>query len=189
MRILVHEFVSGGGLAGRDVPASLGREGLAMLTALVADLAAIRRHQIVTTVDPRFPLPTPPGVEVVTLSPGSDGSVTLDALIASADAVWLVAPETDRCLERLAARVERKGRTLLGSGATAIRRASDKARLPRRLARHRRPTSEDARPPAWCGLGESCSRGRLSADRQARTRSGLRRRVPGAQPTRVARCP
>jgi predicted ATP-grasp superfamily ATP-dependent carboligase len=136
MRILVHEFVSGGGLAGRDVAASLAREGLAMLTALIADLTAIHRHQIVTTVDPRFALPTPPGVEVVTLSPGSEGSATLDALIASADAVWLVAPETNRCLERLAVRVERRGRILLGSGATAIRRASDKARLPRRLARH-----------------------------------------------------
>ena len=136
MRILVHEFVSGGGLAGRDVAASLAREGLAMLTALIADLTAIHRHQIVTTVDPRFALPTPPGVEVVTLSPGSEGSATLDALIASADAVWLVAPETNRYLERLASRVERRGRTLLGSGAMAIRRASDKARLPRRLARY-----------------------------------------------------
>ena len=47
-----------------------------------------------------------------------------------------MAPETDRCLERLAARVERKGTALLGSGAAAIRRASDKAGLPRRLARH-----------------------------------------------------
>ena len=54
MRILVHEFASGGGLAGRDVPASLGREGSAMLTALVADLAAIGCHEIVTTADPRF---------------------------------------------------------------------------------------------------------------------------------------
>ena len=56
------------GSRGETFPASLAREGLAMLTALIADLAAIRRHQIVTTVDPRFPLPTPPGVEVVTLS-------------------------------------------------------------------------------------------------------------------------
>ena len=67
MRILVHEFVSGGGFAGQDVPASLAREGAAMRTALVADLAAIGGHQIVTTADPRFPLEAPPGVEVVTL--------------------------------------------------------------------------------------------------------------------------
>jgi tyramine---L-glutamate ligase len=153
MRILVHEFVTGGGLAGRDVPASLAREGLAMLTALIADLTAIHRHQIVTTVDPRFALPTPPGVEVVTLSPGVEGSATLDALIASADAVWLIAPETDRCLERLALRVERRGRTLLGSCAIAIRRASDKARLPRRLARHGipHPNTRVLRPGANWG--------------------------------------
>jgi predicted ATP-grasp superfamily ATP-dependent carboligase len=104
-----------------------------MLTALVADLAALRQHAIVTTVDPRFPLTAPPGVEVVTLLPGK--KTLLDALISSVDAVWLIAPESGRCLERLAARAERKGKALLGSGAAAIRRASDKAGLPRRLAR------------------------------------------------------
>jgi predicted ATP-grasp superfamily ATP-dependent carboligase len=134
MRILMHEFVSGGGLAGQNVPASLAREGAAMRSALVSDLAAIGRHQIVTTADPRFPLEPPAGVEVVTM-PRRSGAV-LDALIISADAVWLVAPETNRCLERLAARIERHGTTLLGSGAAAIRRASDKAALPKRLARH-----------------------------------------------------
>ena len=116
-----------------------------MRDALVADLAAIRRHRIVTTVDPRFPLKAPPGVEVVTLPPGGDA--LLDGLMASADAVWLVAPETDGCLERLAARVEKKGTTLLGPGAAAIRRASDKAGLPRRLARHGVAHPADARPP------------------------------------------
>lgn len=134
MRILVHEFASGGGFAGRPVPASLGREGAAMRAALVADLAAIGRHRIVTTVDLRFSLRAPAGVEVVTLPPGS--AAQLDDLIASADAVWLVAPETNDCLERLAAQAEQKGRALLGPGAAAIRRASDKAGLPRRLARH-----------------------------------------------------
>jgi tyramine---L-glutamate ligase len=134
MRILVHEFASGGGLTGRRVPASLGREGAAMRDALIADLAAMRRHRIVATVDPRFPLRAPPGVEVVTLPPGS--APLLDRLMASADAVWLVAPETGGCLERLAARALHMGTTLLGSGPAAIRRASDKASLPRRLALH-----------------------------------------------------
>jgi predicted ATP-grasp superfamily ATP-dependent carboligase len=133
MRILVHEFVSGGGLTGRRVPPSLAREGAAMLTALVGDLAALRRHEIVTTRDPRFPLSSPRGVEVVALVPGRRNAL-LDTLIASADAVWLVAPETGECLARLAARVEQAGRMLIGSGAAAIRRASNKAALPRRLA-------------------------------------------------------
>ena len=138
MRILVHEFFSGGGLAGRDLPVSLAREGSAMLVALLSDLAVIGGHQLVTTVDPRVMLAIPPGVEAVTLSPARNTTATyLDHLIASADAVWLIAPETGRMLERLAARVERKGRILLGSGAAAIRRASDKAGLPRMLARLR----------------------------------------------------
>jgi predicted ATP-grasp superfamily ATP-dependent carboligase len=136
VRILVHEFVSGGGLAGQDVPASLAREGSAMLRALVADLTAIDGHQIVTTVDSRFPLAAP-GVEVVPLPPAQKArSTLLNALISSADAVWLVAPETNRCLERLTARAERKGVALLGSGSSTIRRASDKAALPGILRKH-----------------------------------------------------
>ena len=133
MRIFVYEFVTGGGFSGRPVPASLAREGLAIRTALLEDLAALRRHEIVTTTDVRFARPAPARVEVVTLSLGD--TTTFDQLLISADAVWLVAPETDRCLERLAARVERKGKILLGSGAAVVRKASDKAGLPRRLAR------------------------------------------------------
>jgi predicted ATP-grasp superfamily ATP-dependent carboligase len=48
--------------------------------------------------------------------------------------VWLIAPETGRCLERLAARVERYEKMLFGAGAAAVRMAADKSRLPRQLA-------------------------------------------------------
>ena len=150
MRILVHEFVSGGGLAGQPVPVSIAREGSAMLAALVADLAAVGHHQIVTTTDPRFPFVAPPNVEVVALSPGR--TMLLDTLIASVDAVWLVAPETGRCLERLAAKAERAGKVLVGPGAAAIRRASDKARLPRRLAAHGLPHPKTR--VLWPGVNE-----------------------------------
>jgi len=135
LRILVYEFASGGGLGRRNVPASLAREGSAMRAALVADLYAIGRHEIVTTADAGVGHDLPRGVDVVALPAGDRARErTLDRLIDCADAVWLVAPETDRCLERLAARVERQRTPLLGSSADAIRRASDKARLPRRLA-------------------------------------------------------
>ena len=140
MRVLVHEFVSGGGYAGRGVPSSLVREGAAIRSALIDDLAAIGQHDIVTTADDRFPLVARTGVEVVTVRAGR--SPLPDALIASADAVWLIAPEIDRCLERLSARVDRNHRRLLGSGTAAIRRASDKADLARRLALHDVPHPE-----------------------------------------------
>jgi predicted ATP-grasp superfamily ATP-dependent carboligase len=133
MKILVHEFASGGGFAGRDVPPTLAREGAAIRAALIADLAALGRHAIVTTTDMRFPLAAPAGVEVVPVRAGQPA--LSDTLIEAADAVWLVAPEIGGCLERIAARVERKGKRLLGPGAAAIRRASDKAGLSRRFAR------------------------------------------------------
>jgi predicted ATP-grasp superfamily ATP-dependent carboligase len=140
MRILVHEFVSGGGFAGRPVPPSLAREGTAMRDALVADLAATGAHRIVTTADVRFPYEGPSGVEVVPVS--HSRSALPKGLAASADAVWLVAPETGRCLERLALRIESAGPLLLGSSAAAIRRASDKGGLARLLRRQGIPHPE-----------------------------------------------
>ena len=135
MRILVHEFASGGGLSDQPVPATLRREGRAMLTALIADLVAMGRHQIVTTTDARFPLAVPPGVEVRTLSVRADERTSqLDRLIADAAAAWIVAPETGGCLEDLAARVESQGTTLIGSDAAAVGMASDKAGLAQCLA-------------------------------------------------------
>jgi len=147
-RILVYEFASGGGLAGRDVPASLAREGAAMRAAIIADLSAIGGHQIVTTADAGVRHTLPRGVDVATL-PATDRAreAALDQLTRSVDAVWLIAPETDRCLERLAARVERQKKTLVGCGSTAIRYASDKGRLPRLLTRLgiRHPTTRTLR--------------------------------------------
>jgi tyramine---L-glutamate ligase len=154
VRILVYEFASGGGLAGRDVPASLVREGAAMRAALVADLSAIGGHQVVTTADTHGIVGLPRGVDVVTLPEGDRARTNaLDAAIRGVDGVWLVAPETDRCLEQLAAAVEQHGKQLLGSGADAIARASDKARLPRRLARAgvRHPATRTLAANADCG--------------------------------------
>ena len=133
MRILVYEFVTGGGCARSRVPASLAREGLAMRTALVADLASIASHEIVTTMDRRFRSGVPPGIEAVVINSADENH--FGSLVESVDAVWLVAPETNRCLERLVARVERRGKLVLGSSAAAIGRASDKASYARRLAR------------------------------------------------------
>jgi tyramine---L-glutamate ligase len=158
VRILVYEHASGGGLAGQDVSVSLAREGRAMKTALVADLAAIGSHEIVTTTDARLPCAAPPGVDVVTLpAERRPREAMLDRLMTWADGVWLVAPETDRCLERLAARAARLEAKILGSSAAAIGRAADKAGLARRLARAgvRHPITRALRPgAAWAREAE-----------------------------------
>src|SRR5688500_1228145 len=143
MRIFVYEHVSGGGFSGRPVPPSLAREGAAMRDALVADLAALGTHDIVTTVDARFPIAASASARSIRSratarlaeAPQARRRAQFNAVVAEVDAVWLIAPETGRCLERLAARVESAGKLLLGSGAAAVRRASDKTALARRLTR------------------------------------------------------
>lgn len=134
MRILVHDYVSGGGLAGRDVPESLACEGAAMAAALAADLASLGEHHVLLTSDARFPLRPPRGVDMERLP--ADAPSGFEALVGTADAVWGIAPETGRCLERLAALAERRGTRWLGAPSRVIRRASDKAALPARLARY-----------------------------------------------------
>ena len=101
-----------------------------MLRALVDDLANIGEHEIVTTAGPGVHIRVSDGVKVVTLP---SLSRDFDRLVSSVDGVWLVAPEMDRCLERLAKRVERCGKALFGPGSEAIRRVSDKAALARSL--------------------------------------------------------
>ena len=149
MRILVHEFVSGGGLAGKPVPSSLAREGRAMRDALVADLAASGDHDVVVTTDSRFPLRSRQGVREARLSAAPSA---LSRLMDSVDAVWLIAPESDRCLEKLARRVERRGKTLLGPSAAVIRAVADKAVLPRWLSRANvsHPVTEVCSTSAGC---------------------------------------
>jgi predicted ATP-grasp superfamily ATP-dependent carboligase len=104
-----------------------------MRTALVADLAATREHEIIVATDRRFRRAVPAGVEQVVTD--SAKHALLASLIERVDAVWPIAPETNRCLEHLVARVEKRGKLILGSSAGVIGRASDKGRYPLRLER------------------------------------------------------
>ncbi len=100
-----------------------------MRDALAADLARVPGIKVLATADPRFPLAAP-DVEVVTVP----RPAMLRTLLGTADAVWLIAPESGGRLARLAAAVEATGTRLLGPSAPAIRLAGDKLRLARRLA-------------------------------------------------------
>lgn len=108
-----------------------------MRDALVADLAALGRYRIVTSIDRRFPMRgVPAGVEVVALGRNRE---PLTALLARADAAWIIAPETGGCLERLVAQAEAAGVRVFGASARAIRRAADKGALARLLGKHDLP--------------------------------------------------
>jgi predicted ATP-grasp superfamily ATP-dependent carboligase len=123
LRILVYEHASGGGLAGRAVPPALGREGRAMRDALAADLTALG-HEVVVSVDPRFPLRGDFATSTAT---------SFRTLLPRVEAAWIIAPETGRVHERVVQVVERSGVRVLGSSSAAIAMASDKLLLSQRL--------------------------------------------------------
>ena len=57
MRVLAVEYITGGGLAGHELPPSLAREGGMMAEALLRELAGIAGVGVFSARDPRLPAP------------------------------------------------------------------------------------------------------------------------------------
>src|SRR5262245_25792257 len=76
--VVIHEYVTGGGLAGQDLPESWAAEGRAMRIAAARDFAAVRGVRVVMTLDARFPEEPGPW-KIVPIAPGEERS-TLTAL-------------------------------------------------------------------------------------------------------------
>ncbi|HWE38579.1 MAG TPA: ATP-grasp domain-containing protein [Isosphaeraceae bacterium] len=129
--IFIHEFVTGGGLAGAALPATLAAEGAAMRRALAADFAAPGGVRVVMTLDDR--LDAEPGPwETVRVGPGRELEA-FGRLAAEADDTLLIAPETGGTLRDRAALLDLVGGRSLGSTPAAIALAGDKFRLGRLL--------------------------------------------------------
>jgi predicted ATP-grasp superfamily ATP-dependent carboligase len=131
VRIFIHEHVVGGGLAGSDLPASLAREGRAMLFAIAEDIAALPGIRAVMTLDTRVePPPTRESLEVVPVVSEDETRSRFVELAASCDGTLVIAPETGGILAAAVRAVSGTGGRHLGPSAEAIERASDKLLLP-----------------------------------------------------------
>lgn len=162
MRILVHEFITGGGLVNAPLPRSLAAEGLLMHRAAAADFARLRGHRTLVTLDARLPAALFPGCHVVPVRPGAYGRVLAETL-AAVDAVLIIAPETGGILARLTAAAERRARLILGASSRAIRLAGDKAATGRLLRRAGLPTPPERVLPAEDGARAAIVRWGLPA--------------------------
>jgi predicted ATP-grasp superfamily ATP-dependent carboligase len=131
-KILIHEWVTGGGLAGRPLPASWADEGHAMRRAIARDFAALPGVRVVVTLDDRFPEEPGPW-SAVRIGAGQEDAA-FPRLAAEADYTVLIAPETDGILAGRARTIARVGGRSLGSTPEAIEAAADKLRLGRHLA-------------------------------------------------------
>jgi len=131
VKIFIHEFITGGGLAGKELPASLLREGFLMLEALLEDFSLLPQHQIITSYDRRLNLKLP-ARQKIPVEEGAYQEAFLSAVKAS-DAVLLIAPETDEILAELTRTVEKEDKLLLGSRAEGVEVAGNKLLTYRRF--------------------------------------------------------
>ncbi len=131
--VLVHEWVTGGGLAGLPLPASWERQGRAMRRAIAGEFAAVpgRNVRVIMTLDAR--LRAEPGPWAVESIGEGEHDHKVRELSRKADFTVLVAPETRGILARLTRELEQAGARGLGSSADAVDLTGDKAKLAERL--------------------------------------------------------
>src|SRR5262245_27805143 len=104
MRIFLYEWATGGRLVEEPgaIPASLVREGAAMIGSLAADLLRIAECRVMVMRDPRVLQLALAGCEIVDVLSRSSHHDEFERLSAGADATILIAPEFDGILRKAA---------------------------------------------------------------------------------------
>ncbi len=137
MRLLVYEFVTGGGwysLAPEPPAGSLLAEGLAMLLASAADFARVPGCRVEVLRDWRLPAFDVPGeIAQTVVGNQADELAALERLAAVCDWTIVIAPEIGGMLSDRCRRVVQHGR-LLEPAMETIELASDKHRTAEHLA-------------------------------------------------------
>lgn len=132
-RVLVHEFVTGGGMADTTGPVKLAAEGHAMRRALAEDLAALDGVRVLMTLDRRYP-DEPGPWEIIRVDPGREHDM-LDRHTGNVDAAIAIAPESEGILTERACWLEAARCRSLISTPAAVELTSEKLLLGRHLAR------------------------------------------------------
>ncbi|MEX0611323.1 MAG: hypothetical protein WD229_04310, partial [Pirellulales bacterium] len=128
MHFFAYEWATGGGLVEQPgpLPASLVREGMAMIGAVVADLVRIEGCRITALRDPRVLQLALPGCEVVDVLSNYAHVEEIERLASAADATILIAPEFDGILLKTANLAATSGGRLLSPSPKFIRIAANK---------------------------------------------------------------
>jgi len=137
MRILVFEFITGGGFNQQSLPDSLVQEGELMRVALLLDLLEIPAIEIRLLHDQRLPLNKSllenQLIEIIPVAARQDFWQILAEQASWSDAVWPIAPESEGVLAAISHWVQYSGLKLLGSSSEAVALTADKYRLYKHL--------------------------------------------------------
>jgi predicted ATP-grasp superfamily ATP-dependent carboligase len=137
MNLLIFEYITGGGFNKQTLPAELAREGRLMLQAVLADFAALGAVKLTVMLDQRLADSFDTAhLNIAVISPEHHAEHEFARLIGSADAVWVIAPECENILCHLCQQVEKQGKRLLTSPASAVAITGDKFKTYQRLSQH-----------------------------------------------------
>ena len=137
MKVLIFEYISGGGLNRYALPASLAKEGLLMLQALLDNCATIHELDVLVMLDWRLVASIQfASAKVHTIQAEDDCYQQFIQLVADCDAVWPIAPESDGVLQQWCQVVVDSGKLLLISPPSAVALAGNKYLTYQRLLKH-----------------------------------------------------
>ena len=125
MKLLITEFIAGGGLHNHPLPAGLKQEGQMMLEALITDCMKIEELEIVTTVDSRTRLNISQ-LDPITIVDSLSYAQQIQNLARDVDMAWVIAPESEDVLASIVDTLIRDGIPVIGSDVETIHIAGDK---------------------------------------------------------------
>lgn len=121
MRLLVYEFITGGGLTGAPLPSTLLREGRMMRDALLADLSSLAEVSVSLSRDIRCRWPeTAMPINRVEPRISETAMAYFQRALNEADLIWPIAPESGGALARLASVARAAGKKVLLSDAATL---------------------------------------------------------------------
>jgi tyramine---L-glutamate ligase len=124
LKIFVCEFITGGGLYREALPDGLLKEGLLMRDALLTELAEVEGAELSCSCDVRVQAPTLGHVTMI--REDQDVWQLWRELIDTADAVFVIAPETSGILLRLSQMVIEQDKLLLGCPPSVVKLTTSK---------------------------------------------------------------
>jgi predicted ATP-grasp superfamily ATP-dependent carboligase len=137
VKILVFEYITGGGFNKQELPDSLAGEGSLMLNALLDNLIRLNPLEVTVMLDWRCSeLIGEYGINTVIIRPEQDVTEEFARCVKQADLVWPIAPEFDGILQTLCQTVASLDKILLTSSASAVAIAGNKFKTYELLSRH-----------------------------------------------------
>ena len=140
MKLFIYEHITSGALSGDSLPVSLANEGHVMLMAVLHDCAYLSGMSINTMRDQRLKaiefIDDHPQHDCHFISTQTQYAQCWQHCLDTADAVLIIAPETDNLLVELQQQALAANKLIIGCQPNAIKLATDKNKCNKHLIKH-----------------------------------------------------